>query len=207
MPLLGRRRPPRNPNDLIDRDPQNLSIPLGGFAPVRQRRRSPTMVKFWRRNAAGIVSIAGLALAAAGALISITQPPVPVYLRAGSVHVGSAVLTHPADNAGQQAPAQAYTGSAVMILVVNADGSAKASAVTDARGKVTSGACLMAPPSEDSVTETCSFTVGSEKLTSSDVLDLHRSGQWTRTYSDGTTVAIGVPNAGAAIPVPFAIGR
>lgn len=208
MPLVGRGRPrSTNSDNYIDRDPQHLSVPMGGFAPVRQKRRSPKFIKLWRRNAATAVTVLGLIFAAGGAIVTTSQPPIPVYLLANEVHIGNNVLTNPPDNAGQAVPAMAYTGGAVLILVVNGDGSAKASAVTTVHGQQTTATCTMAAPTAQSITETCSFRVGTTDLTSTDVLDYHDSGHWSRAYSDGSKVNIGVPNVGASIPVPFAIGR
>jgi hypothetical protein len=55
--------------------------------------------------------------------------------------------------------------------------------------------------------ETCTFTGGSEVITCVDVLDAAAGSAWQRTYADGTRVTIAVPQDGAAIPIPFPIGR
>jgi hypothetical protein len=197
--------PPRE--DLIDRNPRNIPLPISGFAPVRQKRRPPGLLKFWRRNAAVIVTALGLLGALVGALITISQPPVPVYSAGGGIHVGSTVLTHPADNGGLPADRELFTGTASYILRFAPDGTEKAAAVTLAHGGEVTGSCVMAPPAADRLTEHCTFTVEGKALSSDDVLLFDRSGYWSRTYGDGATVRIGVPSQGGAVPVPFPIGK
>jgi hypothetical protein len=53
----------------------------------------------------------------------------------------------------------------------------------------------------------CTFDISAGRLTSVDVLDLSSGAQWQRTYDDGVRVTIGVAPDGAAVPVPFPIGR
>lgn len=179
---------------------------MGDFAPVRQKRRPPALMKFWRRNAASILTAVGLLAAAGGALATLSQPPVPVFIEANAVHIGAAVLTHPADNGGV-ATGTLYSGAAAFILVVNADGSEKASAVEDVHSSLSKGVCTMAAPTATGVTEHCSFTLGSKSFTADDTLTFSQSGHWSRVYSDGTRTQIGVPTSGGVIPVPFPIGK
>ena len=203
---VGRGGPPPR-NDLIDRNPRNIPLPTTGFAPVRQKRRPPALRKFWRRNAATMITSLGLIAALAGALVTLSQPPVPVYEYGNTIHVGSTVLTQAPGNGGQPAGSLAFTGSASYILKFLPDGSEKAAVVTDAHGEQVSGACLMSPADPARLTEHCSFTIAGKTLTSDDVLSAAQPGYWTRTYSDGSTVRIGVPTLGSVVPVPFPIGK
>ncbi len=53
----------------------------------------------------------------------------------------------------------------------------------------------------------CAFTSDDARFTSIDVLDPARGAGWQRTYGDGARVTIAVASDGAAVPVPFPIGR
>ena len=205
--MIGGRGGPPPRDDLIDRNPRNIPLPTAGFAPVRQKRRPPGLLKFWRRNAATMVTGVGLIGALGGALITVSQPPVPVYATAGTIRVGSTSLTHPTDNGGLPADAELFTGSASYVLKLLPDGSEKASAVTDAHGEDVSGVCIMAAPAADRLTEHCTFTIAGKSVSSDDVLLFGQPGSWSRTYNDGTTVRIGVPTSGGVVPVPFPIGK
>lgn len=174
---------------------------------MRQKRRAPWFVKFWRRNTASLVAGLGLALAVAGALLTLSLPPTAVYVSADVVHVGTAQL-HPAAPSGGLAPGSLlFTGDAAMVLQMHADGSATATAVTYLHGHKISGRCDMAAPTDTSLTEHCSFTIDARSLTADDTLDLLHPGAWHRTYSDGVQTLIGVPSSGGVVPVPFAVGR
>lgn len=65
----------------------------------------------------------------------------------------------------------------------------------------------MLHPEKARLIDECTFTVGTGRLTSVDVLDPASGSQWQRTYDDGVRASIAVSSNGAAIPVPFPIGR
>ena len=201
-------RQPRPQDKLIDRDPQHLPIPIGGFSPVRRPRRPTRIGKFWRRNAASILTVVGMLAAAGGVALTVSAPPIPVYMSADQIHIGATVLTHAAGS-GLPAGSSLYSGNATYVLTMNPDGSMRAAAVTFANVLKIDGSCVMAAPvpTGTGLIEQCSFLIGGKSLTAQDVLNFNQSGHWSRTYSDGSKVSIGVPPAGGVIPVPFPIGK
>ncbi len=104
--------------------------------------------------------------------------------------------------------ARVYAGAAASFaLVERGDGSAgAASAWVAPGGRPSSGVCDLR---RDGVRllEDCTFTGSPGSITCVDVLDPAQGSVWQRTYADGARVTIAVPQDGAAIPVPFPIGR
>lgn len=187
---------------VIDRHPQNLPVPLGGDAPVRgQRRRRRRAV---RTRVRFLVAGAGLTFAAVGLALLALPPSTAVYLVGDRVEVGSMVLREVGPIGG--AHALLYTGDASYVLAEPGDGSAMASATWGSSGVTLSGVCTMHPVKARLIDE-CTFIVGTGRLTSVDVLDPATGPRWQRTYDDGARASIVVSPGGAAIPVPFPIGR
>jgi hypothetical protein len=187
---------------LIDRRAQNLPVPLGGDAPVREqrsRRRRPI-----RTHAGSLAAGVGFAAAALGVALLAVPPSTAVSLLGDHVDVGSMVLRETGPVAGSQAVL--YSGDASYVLAEHGDGSATASAAWVSSGASASGVCTLRPV-ESRLIDECSFTLNTERLTSVDVLDPARGPQWQRTYDDGVRAAIAVSPDGAAIPVPFPIGH
>ncbi len=188
--------------DLIDRDPQNLPVPLGGMAPVRvqRARRRPAV----RRHLPAALFVAGLAFGAAGLTLLLSQPRAAVYLLGDRLHVGGMVLTRVGPLGGSQL--LRYQGEASYVLAERGDGTATAASAWTSAGVTSSGVCRMRPDGVRFI-EDCFFSGGRVKLTSVDVLDTSTGSGWQRTYDDGNRVAIAVLPDGAAVPVPFPIGR
>jgi hypothetical protein len=65
----------------------------------------------------------------------------------------------------------------------------------------------MLHPDKARLVDECTFMLSTGRLTSVDVLDPASGPQWQRTYDDGVRASIAVSSDGAAIPVPFPIGR
>ena len=126
MPLLGRRRSAPGDDSLIDRNPQNIPLPLGDTV-VRGHRRTPAIIKWWRQRAATIVTLLGLGAAGIGAYLAVSGQSVPVYLQGNTVHVGSLTLTQKTPNV--------YVGAAILVITQNRT----TGAITAASAEVVAG--------------------------------------------------------------------
>jgi hypothetical protein len=184
---------------LIDRNPQNIPLPVGGFSVVRRRHRVAQLKRWWRRNTVNIFTALGMGAAAAGAILSSTQPAVPVYQSGNFVHVADTVL-HPAGS-------NLFVGNAAFVTAKLPSGQVRAAASTLVRGKNVSGFCQMSFISATQVEESCSFVIGNRTVSADDQLDTAKGGVWHRRYGDGQEVSIQVPSNGSVIPIPFAIGK
>jgi hypothetical protein len=185
---------------VIDRRPQHLPVPLGGMAPAhvaRSRRRR-------RMRVGGPLTVATGAVAGVVGLGLLLAPaPAQVSLRGDHLDVGAMTLTA-SGPAGAQV--MRFSGGASYVLAEHGDGSAVASAAWTAGGTLSSGTCRMRRDGSRLVDE-CVFASGGALFTSVDVLDPARGAEWQRTYDDGVQATIVVGSNGAAVPVPFPIGR
>ncbi len=187
---------------LIDRDPQNLPIPLGDMAPVRVRRPR-------RRRALGtlvpaVLLAIGVTSGATGLTLLIAPPPIAVSLVGNHLEAGGMVLNEVGPVAGSHL--SRYEGEASYVLAEHGDGTSTAAAAWVSAGITSSGVCSLRPNGIRLIDE-CVFTGGPKGLTSVDVLDPASGTGWQRTYNDGVRVTIAVSPDGAAVPVPFPIGR
>lgn len=190
---------------LIDRDPQNLPVPIAGLRPERQRPE-PAPLRFWRRRGAELVAASGLLLAVAAAGVTVTRPPVAAYMEGDTVHVGDLTLHHPANNGGVDV-GRLYTGPATLLMVTRADGSVVASSVTFLDGQRVTGVCTFGPPSATLISERCLFEIGGASVTCDDTLRFAAPGSWQRRCSDGQQLTVSVPQGADVIPLPFDLGR
>jgi len=190
----------------IDRDPQQLPVPLGDLRPRWRSRGAPATVRLWRRRGPDAVAALGLLLAAAAVLITVTRPPLGVYLQDGSVEVAGMTLLHPADNGGLQS-GLLYDGPATLLLVPQPDGSMVAAGVTYLDGSEVTGVCHLGPPTRAEVTERCQLRIGSAAVSCEDVLSFDGQGDWERRCSDGQQLSVSVPPGATVIPMPFPLGR
>ncbi len=187
---------------LIDRDAQALPVPLGDGTPVRvarQRRR-----RLLRRHGDAVAMMVGCLCAVAGAALLGTPTPESAYLSGDRVHIGAMTLAQ----VSPRVPAGTllYGGDASYALSEPGDGTARAAAAWVEGGAMRTGVCNLRSESLRLIDE-CTFDVGSGELTSVDVLDIGAGSAWHRTYADGRQVDITVPPDGAAVPMPFPIGR
>jgi hypothetical protein len=187
---------------LIDRDAQTLPVPVGDGTPVRvarQRRR-----RLLRRHGDAVAMMVGCVCAVAGAALLGTPTPESAYLSGDRVHMGAMTLAQ----VGPRVPAGTllYGGDASYALSEPGDGTARASAAWMEGGAMRTGLCNLRTERVRLIDE-CTFDVGSGELSSVDVLDIGSDSVWQRTYADGRQVDITVPTDGAAVPVPFPIGR
>jgi hypothetical protein len=191
--------------DRIDRNPQNLPMPVGDFDVFHSRRRPSEFRKWIRlRTPPAMISL-GVAGAIAGAVLTILQPPTPVYLENGDIYVAGNVLRPSPTSTGG---ATTYTGNGAVVLQENSDGTAAAGGSTVLDGMIVTGSCRMQTLSTI-VTDKCRFMLGGTQVSSIDTYDLGPTGDhnWHRQYSDGKSTLISVPTDGALIPVPFPVGR
>lgn len=187
------------PQTLIDRDPQVVPIPLGSTNPVhlaRRRVRRPL-----RTHGPSLLTTCGLLAAVAGVVLLCLPSPTEAYLDGNAVHIGAMTLTEVGP--GAVPGSTVYSGEASYVLLERLPGSPQASASWTAHGVVMSAHCSI-HVDHARVVDECSFAA--QGVTSIDVLQLAGS-KWQRTYSDGVRVSIDVPNKGAAVPVPFPLGR
>jgi hypothetical protein len=185
---------------LIDRDAAALPVPLGDATPVRLVRRRRRWLL--RRHGPTVAAATGCVAAVAGAVLLLVPAPVSASLNGDRVEIGAMTLGRVAS--GAEPRARLFSGSASYALIESGDGTARAAASWMAGGVMRTATCTLHRTPLRLVDE-CSF--GGGALTSIDVLDLRGASTWQRTYSDGERVEITVPSAGAAIPVPFPIGR
>jgi hypothetical protein len=190
---------------LIDRNPQNLPMPVGGFDVFHSRRRPSEFRKWLRLRTPGLLISLGVIGAGLGAFLTVTQPPTPVYMESGNIYVGGNVLRPVATTSGDPST---FSGNGAVVLHEHADGSASAGGSMVLHGTIITGSCRMATVSTI-VTDKCSFSIGGTALSATDTYDLGPTGDhnWHRQYSDGQSALISVPTDGALIPVPFAVGR
>jgi hypothetical protein len=191
---------------LIDRDPQNLPVPLGGLSPRRQPHAVAIPIRLWRRRRAEVIASIGLLLAIAAAVLTVTRPALAVYLEGDTVHVGGLTLSHPSGNGGLT-EGRLYTGAATLLLITHANGSVVASSVTYLGGQRATGVCSFGPPTATAVTERCVLHIGATSITCDDALRFAAPGSWRRRCSDGQMLTVAVPSGAEVIPLPFPLDR
>jgi hypothetical protein len=188
----------------IDRDPQNLPVPLGGGTPVRvQRSRRHREM---RSRARALVIGVAITCAAVGVALLALPPSIAVYLLGDRLTVGNMVLRAVGPLSGGGTEATLYDGDASYVLTEPGNGSARAAATWTSSGAIWSGVCNLHAVKARLIDE-CTFTVSTGRLTSVDVLDPAGGSDWQRTYDDGVRATIAVLPDGAAVPVPFPIGH
>lgn len=187
---------------LIDRDAQALPVPLGGGTPVRLVRRRRR--RLLRRHGEAMATIVGCVAGLTGAALLLAPAPVSAYLGGDGIHVGTMTLAPMRPGPGGSA--LLYSGDASYALSEPGDGTARASAAWMENGVMRTATCTLKSEPLRLIDE-CTFDVGSGEQTSVDILDLRAGSTWQRTYGDGWRVDISVPPAGAAVPMPFPIGR
>lgn len=139
-------------------------------------------------------------------LVTVTRPPLSVYLEGNTVHVAGVLLPHPADNGGLSS-GRLYAGPATLLLAPTGDGGMVASAVTYLRGERVTGVCRFGPPSSAALTERCTLHIGHGVVSCDDTLRFATAGTWERRCGDGQSISIQVPAGTVAIPLPFPLGR
>lgn len=171
-------------------------VPLGlhpGLGPPPPT--APVGERPWsRRHSSTLATLAGLAAATAGAVLAALPAPAAVHLDADGYHVGTTVLR-------PTRPGTFENGAVVVIAPAAADATDAGSSL-DFGGAHVTASCHMRGAAEH-----CSFRIGAKTLEADDRLT--SSGgemRWERTYSDGRTVTIAIPN-GVPVPAPIPFGR
>jgi hypothetical protein len=186
----------------LDRTPQNLPVPLGGWSPAHhdESRLSRT----WRRQRARILTAGGLVLGVVGGWLAVAAPSVAVYADGASVHIGAVTLLPV-----RQQPTQGvrvYTGAVAFVVVDVSPRETRASAVTLLNGVSVNGVCRLTRTGGAGAREECAFSVRGTALRSTDLFD-SSSHTWRRTYSDGRTATFNVPPGTSVVPIPIPLGR
>jgi hypothetical protein len=180
---------------------QYLAIPLAEFVPAH-RAVSPWLRAWWR-NGTALLTGGALLCAAAGVVISTAPRALWVYADASHVYLGSVALTR-----ASQSPVSGYTmysGTAV-ILLSSSTAPARSAGAATLNGVRATGACTQAGANGAALTERCTFSMGSARITSLDTFD-SGARTWRRTYSDGETAQFAVPAGRTVIPIPLPLGR
>ncbi|MGD0833675.1 MAG: hypothetical protein ABSA40_04510 [Candidatus Dormibacteria bacterium] len=172
---------------------------------MRRRRIIRRPVRLWRHRVE-LAAVAGLILALIAVLVTVTRPPIAVYLSGDAVHVDGFTLTHAPGNGGLTT-GRLYTGAATMVLTTGPDGSVIASGVTYDKGVEVRAVCALEAPTSSEVRERCLFHTDGASFACVDVYNLTAPGAWQRRCSDGQVLSIDVPAGAELIPVPFPVGR
>jgi len=170
------------------------NLPIGAVTSphaVRLRRAPSAWLPRVRLHV--VLMLAGVAAAAAGAIVSAAPGPVAVRATPDAYEIGGARLTATAPGV-YEGPG----GAAVVLRRVGGATRAGASASLD--GVHTTGTCVLA---DGARTESCEFTLDDRPLTA---VDTWTGGGWHRRYDDGRTADIAVAG-GAPVPVPLPVGR
>jgi hypothetical protein len=181
-------------------------VPIGDLRPRRKPRTTPALIRLWRRRGFELLAVVGLLLAVAAAVVTVTRPPLSVYLEGETVHVAGLTLSHPANNGGLT-QGRLYTGPATLLMIGRPHGAMVASAVTYLKGERVTGVCDFGPPTATAVAERCVLQIGSASVTCADALRFAGQGSWQRRCSDGQVLTVAVPSGAEAIPMPFPLGR
>lgn len=208
------RSPFRGGSKEINRNPQNIPLPVGDLRIVRRTTRMSPFVRWIRHQAPDIAAVVGILMAGAGALIVLVPNPVPVYGNGGTVVVGNETLSL----ATQNATLTTYGGGSTAAITIDDQSSqVVASGSATVSGTKETGRCVMTgvqqntgtivdPQPLQPIQENCSFVIGGRSLQSTDNYN-EASHQWDRNYSDGSTTFIAVDPDGVVIPVPFPVGE
>ncbi len=183
----------------LDRTPQTLPIPLGGLAPAH-RQTSALRRGLHRHRGAPLVALA-LVASGGGVWLSAGTPAFEVGRDAAGLHVDGMTLSPIAELV---AGTRVFTGAATLAITTRS-GVVRAGSVMTWNGVLASGRCVLRRGVAGS-SETCVYSIGTTRLTSADrFVDATRT--WSRHYSDGVDITIGVSAAATLIPLPFPFGR
>ena len=200
---------------LVDRQPQNLPLPLAGLRIVRRPRLASPLRRRLRRLLPAACGLAGLLMMVGGVTLALTRPALSAYSTGDTVHIAGVVLRATAppqvainDPSLRSVPGQTvtvYTGDATLVIVTRR-GRVRAGAAAMVDGRRQTGACDLAPLSPDELEERCNFSAGSAHYSAVDEYRV-TEGSWHRRYSDGGETVISVPSGAAVVPLPFPLGR
>jgi hypothetical protein len=183
----------------LDRAPQTLPIPLGGLAPAH--RHTGALRRGLRRHRTTPLLAIGLAASTIGVLLSAGSPAFEVGIDAAGLHIDGMTLSPIAESA----PGSRIFSGAATIAITTAPDAVRAGSVMTWNGFLATGRCVLRR-SSGGATETCVYSIGTRRLTSVDRF-VDRTDTWSRHYTDGVDISIGVSAAATLIPLPFPFGR
>jgi hypothetical protein len=187
---------------MLDRTPQNLPVPLGGWSPAHHGESR--LSRNWRRQQARILTAGGLVLGVVGGWLAIAAPSVSVYADGTSVHIGAVTLLPARQQANQGI--RVYTGAVAFVVVDVSPRETRASAVTSLNGVSVNGVCRLRRTGGEDAREECAFSVHGRALRSIDLFD-SSTHTWRRSYSDGRSATFNVPPGTSVVPIPIPLGR
>ncbi|MBV8446306.1 MAG: hypothetical protein JOZ92_10360 [Candidatus Dormibacteraeota bacterium] len=180
------------PDPTVVPDRQHLPVPIGGRAPAHRRRARFDII---RRRRVELLRGVTLALIAVAVGLVALPPGDSMYVDAGGMHIDGATLRP----GGTLQGGSLYVGDGAVVVGADGADSVAGSALT-INGHAVTGRCA-----GHRDTEHCTFTIDGRRITADDVYDA-TARRWTRTYSDGTHIAIDVPSGGSPVPVVVPLG-
>lgn len=164
-------------------------------------RQTSALRRAMRRHRTALLLTIASAAGAIGALLSAGSPAFEVGSDAAGLHVDGVTLSPVAEPV---AGTRVFSGAAT-IAITTASGVARAGSVMTWNGSLTTGRCVLRR-TPAGASETCTYSIGTQRLTSVDhfVEETHK---WSRHYSDGVDITIGVSPDATLIPLPFPFGR
>ena len=148
--------------------------------------------------------VLAIVIALAGVTLLLVPARSDAYLDSRGIHVGGMTLT--ANEGDPRTGVTRFGGAASYVLVEPGDGKARAAASWTSAGRTSTAWCSLRTELSRLIEE-CTYDLPARRMTSIDVLTLANGSTWHRTYDDGSQVEIGVAADGAAVPVPFPLGR
>lgn len=188
----------RSPTPL-ERSTQTLPVPLGGLAPVH---RKATIQRVLRRHQSAPIVVLALVSASTGVWLSTSPRSFAVGRDEAGVHIDAIVLTQ-ADRPALGG--MVFSGAAAVAITGLSAGVVRAGAVMTWNGAQTTARCVLRYRAEGAA-ESCVYTIGATRLTSSDVYTA-ATRTWQRRYGDQVEVTIRVPGGTTLIPIPFPLGH
>jgi hypothetical protein len=170
---------------------QNLPIGAVTSPHAVRLRRLPTRLPRVRLHV--VMTLAGVAAAFAGAVVSAAPAPVSVRVSNDAYEIGGSHLT-----AVSPGVYEGTDGAAVVLQHVG--GATRAGASAELEGAHMTGTCTLVDGARN---ESCRFTLDGRALSAA---DSWTGGGWHRRYEDGRSVDISVAG-GRPVPVPIAVGR
>jgi hypothetical protein len=168
---------------------QRLPLPVGSPHAVRRPRR---VFRGGPTPARTLLTVAGMAAAIAGALMTALPPTASAGLDASGYQIGDVRL----EARGQDV----YAGPEAAMVIVQEAGATRAGASSHVGGERLAGGCRMPVGGRS---ERCWFQVGDHTMSAEDSF---RDGGWDRRYDDGGRVRIEL-KSGRPLPVPFPLGH
>lgn len=164
-------------------------------------RHTSALRRGLRRHRTAPMLAMALAASAIGVWLSAGSPAFEVGSDAAGLHVDDVTLSPVAESV---AGTRIFSGAAT-IAITTEHGVVRAGAVMTWNGSLATGRCVLRRSSAGA-SEACVYNVGARRMTSVDRF-VDGTQTWSRHYSDGVDITIGVSAAATLIPLPFPFGR